>query len=379
MQLQRIAFCNGFDTVGIGEGQDAVLIGVGAQILDIVGGEEEAVGSVRIEGDFSGFVIAFHGDRSSGFRGECEGLRRNGVIAGQLVADGCHIVQLQRIAFCNSFNAVGIGEGQNAVFKGVGAQIFNIVGGEEETVGSVRIEGDLGGFIITLNGDRFGCRSISLSFFFSWCFFSRRFCCGYFLSRHFFGRNFNCRHFFSGSFLCGHFFDRNFNCRHFFSGSFLCGHFFDRHFFSGNFICGYFFDRHFLSRHFFSGGFLCRSSKHRGRNGIIAGQLFTVRVGVVELDGIAFTGRGLAVFIGEGQNTILIGVSSEVLNGIGREEETVGAVGFEGHFCAFIITLHRDRLGCRDFLSCRCSFFGRSCCKNRSFHCKNGFFSGSSR
>ena len=181
-------------------------------------------------------------------------------------------MEFDGIAFADRGLAVLVGEGQNTILIGVGAEVLNVIGGEEETIGSVRIEGHFSAFIIALHHD---------------------------------GLSDRCQH-------------------------------------SGGYSS------------FFRRGFCCRSSECGGGDGIVTGQLLAVRVGIVEFDGIAFADRGLAVLVGEGQNTILIGVGAEVLNVIGGEEETIGSVRIEGHFSAFIIALHHDGFSDRRLHSGSC-------------------------
>ena len=82
MELDGIALAGGGLAVLVGEGQDAVFIGPGAQVLDGVGGEPEAVGAVGVEGHLGAAVVGGDHRRLSqqgrrGFRRSfCHGRRR---------------------------------------------------------------------------------------------------------------------------------------------------------------------------------------------------------------------------------------------------------------------------------------------------------------
>ena len=66
MQGHGIALGGEDVAVGVGDAQHAALIGIGAQILDAVGLEEEAVSAVGVEGHGGGAVVAGDGDALAG-------------------------------------------------------------------------------------------------------------------------------------------------------------------------------------------------------------------------------------------------------------------------------------------------------------------------
>ena len=288
MELDGIAFTGRGLAVLVGEGQDAILIGVSSEVLDVVGGEEETIGSIGIEGHFSAFIIALHHDGLSDRRlhssccnrffcrgffcrsNECGG--GDGIVTGQLIAVGVGIVEFDGISFADRGLSVLVGEGQDTILIGIGAEILDVIRGEEETIGSIGIEGHFSAFIIALHHDGLSDRRLHSS------------CCNRFFCR----------------------------------------------------------------------GFFCRSNECGGGDGIVTGQLIAVGVGIVEFDGISFADRGLSVLVGEGQDTVLIGVGAEILNVIGGEEETIGSVRIEGHFSAFIIALHHDGFSDRRLHSGSC-------------------------
>ena len=103
VQLQGVALSGHFQAVGVGDGEDAALVGVDALGLNAVQLEEEAVGSVAVEGQGGGPIVAgYSGNLRRLGRpaaGLCAQIRSaDGKVAGELVADGGDVVQLQGVA-----------------------------------------------------------------------------------------------------------------------------------------------------------------------------------------------------------------------------------------------------------------------------------------
>ena len=185
VELDRVAFTGGFLAVYVCECQNAVFIGVGAEILNAVTAEPETVSAVAVERHLRTAVIRRNGNgsklssifsRRRFFSSELEGVSGNGVVTGELIAAGVGIMQLDRVAFTGGFLAVYVRESQNTVFIGVGAEIFNAVTAEPETVSTVAVERHLRTAVIRRNRNAFNGRCFSR--FFSRCsIFSRCFLC----------------------------------------------------------------------------------------------------------------------------------------------------------------------------------------------------------
>ena len=89
MQFDWVAF-TGQLLVGsfIGQGQDAVFIGIGTLVLDVVGFKQEGVSSVRIEYDLRAAVVGDDRDRFCRRRCRAAEVKRGSrdrIVTGQLI------------------------------------------------------------------------------------------------------------------------------------------------------------------------------------------------------------------------------------------------------------------------------------------------------
>ena len=145
MQLDRIAFTDSFEPVPVDDRQLSVSKREGSFLLDIVGSKLEHERAVRPEGHARAFVIRRNrklreGCRGSGFRRVAEQFRIDRVIPGELVARRRNIVQLDRIAFTDSFEPVSVDDRQLSVSICIGSFLMDTVGGKVECVRAVRFE-----------------------------------------------------------------------------------------------------------------------------------------------------------------------------------------------------------------------------------------------
>ena len=98
MELDGIAVSGGLHTVFVGEGQDAVGVGVGTGVADIIGAEVELVGAGGIEGHGGAAVIGddLHAVHFLGRSGFFSGFFRRGFLFGELPADDRLAAVIQR-------------------------------------------------------------------------------------------------------------------------------------------------------------------------------------------------------------------------------------------------------------------------------------------
>ena len=282
MQFDRIAFAHGSFAILIRQGQNAVFIGVRAQVFDGIGLKPETIGTICVEGHFRTAVVGCNHDQlgrrcfcgGSFCRCKAQHVCRNRVVAGQLFTVGIRVMELDRIAFAHGRLAVLVRQGQNTVFIGVGAHVFNGIRFKPETVSAVRIEGHFRAAVVGCNHNRFGRRC-------------------------------------------------------------------------------------------FCGGSFCRCKvQHVCRNRVVAGQLITIGIRVMELDRIAFAHRRLAVLVRQGQDALLIGIGALFADAVCSEIKLISTVCRQRHGRAAVIGGNHSR---RSGGFCRCF----RCC--RLFHC---FFGG---
>ena len=120
-----------------------------------------------------------------------------------------------------------------------------------------------------------------------------------------------------------------------------------------------------FGRRCFCGGSFCRcKAQHVCRNRVVAGQLFTVGIRVMELDRIAFAHGRLAVLVRQGQDAVLIGIGTLFADAVCSKIKLISTVCRQRHGRAAVIGGNHSRCSggfCRCFRCCRlfhCFFFG---------------------
>ena len=102
VQSHGVALGGDCVAVGVGHGEHAVFVAPGSGLFNAVGLKEEGEGAVGVEGQGGGAVVRRDGDRLAlgGLAAEhgSKIRRGDGVVAGELIGGGGHVVQVHRIA-----------------------------------------------------------------------------------------------------------------------------------------------------------------------------------------------------------------------------------------------------------------------------------------
>ena len=152
MQVHRVAVGCCCVAVAVGDGEHAAFIGPGALLVDAVGSKVEGIGAVGVEGQDRAAVVGGDGQAlaiaCAAGKQRSKIRRGDGVVAGELIGGGGHVVQVHRIAVGCCRVAVAVGDGERAGLIGPGALLVDAVGLKIEGIGAVGVEGEGGAAVV---------------------------------------------------------------------------------------------------------------------------------------------------------------------------------------------------------------------------------------